>query len=63
MVKIYYATCPQCGAYSALQGKEMKGGTLVCIDCDNEFPFVKEILKTLDEIVDESDGRRPPPTA
>ncbi len=62
MEKILYATCPKCGAFSAVEGKEISTGTLVCLDCDSEFPLEKELLKTLDEIVGDGGMTKRPHT-
>ncbi|MCU0723223.1 MAG: hypothetical protein MUC63_06360 [Planctomycetes bacterium] len=56
MGKIRYATCPHCRAYSALDEKDLDGEHIACYACMAEFTFDKELLKTLDEIVEEGDA-------
>jgi hypothetical protein len=58
MGKIRYATCPHCRAYTALDEKELENDRIACFACNGEFTFDKELLKTLDEIVEE--GEAPP---
>jgi len=55
MGKIRYATCTHCGAFSALDEKDAEGDRVLCFHCNLEFTFDKEILRTLDEIVEERD--------
>ena len=63
MGKIRYATCTHCGAFSALDEKDAEGDRVLCFHCNLEFAFDKEILRTLDEIVEERDVPRAPKKA
>jgi transposase-like protein len=55
MGRIFYATCPHCRAYSVVEDTELDLERLTCIECNREFAFEKDLLKTLDEIVEEGE--------
>ncbi|MHC5038100.1 MAG: hypothetical protein ACYTHM_12360 [Planctomycetota bacterium] len=53
MARILYATCPHCRAFTALEERDVRKNKMVCFECNAEFPFERELLKTLDEIVED----------
>jgi hypothetical protein len=55
MARIYYATCPRCSVWTAVDAKDTHRKRLRCFGCNAEFPVEDEFLKTLDEIVEEDE--------
>ncbi|GEM_PF-2716407 len=55
MEKIFYAFCPHCQSYSIVEKEKIDRDRMVCFECNKEFAFEKELLKTLDEIVEEGE--------